>query len=70
MLFSMLGSIFSSRRDFTKVVKRPPVQTTPYKSDLPGFNTRFSLHELDQKVLAGRPLTPDEQEFWNHVNDR
>ena len=67
MLFSMLGSIFSSRRDFTKVVKRAPVQTKPYESDLPGYNTRFSLHDLECRVAAGRPLTAAEREFYDYV---
>lgn len=67
MLFSMFGSWLSSRRDFTKVVARKPVQTTPYESDLPGYNTRFSLHDLECRVAAGRPLTAAESQFYNHV---
>lgn len=67
MLFQLLGSVLSSRKDFTRVVTRKPVQTEPYDSDIPGHNTRFSLFELEQKVEFGRELTPAERKFYNHV---
>ncbi|WNL50987.1 hypothetical protein SCREM2_gp68 [Synechococcus phage S-CREM2] len=67
MLFSMLGSLFSSRRDFTKVITRRPVQTEPYNSDLPGFNTRFSLYDLECRVENGRGLTPEERKYYNYI---
>ena len=66
-LFSMLGSLFSGRRDYTRVIKREPVQTEPYISDVPGFNTRFSLHDLECKEQWGKELTPAERKFLDHV---
>lgn len=67
MFFSMLGSIFSGRKDYTRVPKRKPVQTEPYISDVAGFNTRFSLHDLECKEQRGVELTPDELKFLNYV---
>ena len=69
-LFSMLGSIFSGRRDYTTVVKRKPVQTEPFETDCAGFNTRFSLHELECKVERGKELTPAEQKFYDYIQSR
>ena len=66
-LFSMLGSLFSGRRDYTKVIKRVPVQTEPYESDCVGFNTRFSLHDLECKEQRGVELTPAERKFLDYV---
>ena len=66
-LFSMLGSVFSGRRDYTRVPQREPVQTEPYISDVPGFNTRFSPSDLDSKEQRGVELTPDELKFLNYV---
>lgn len=67
MLFQLLGSVFSSRKDFTRVISRKPVQTEPYNSDIPGYNTRFSLFELEQKVAFGRGLTPAESKYYEYV---
>ena len=67
MLFQLLGSVFSSRKDFTRVIFRKPVQTEPFESDLPGFNTRFSLFEIEQKLEFGRGLTHEERKFYDHV---
>jgi len=50
-----------------KVNQRPPVQTEPYKSDLPGFNTRFSLFDLENRAFWGHELTADEQQFLDYV---
>ena len=66
-LFSMLGSVFSGRRDYTRVPQREPVQTEPYISDVTGFNTRFSLHDLECKEQRGAELTPDERKFLDYV---
>ena len=66
-LFSMLGSVFSGRRDYTQVPQRKPVQTQPYISDVLGFNTRFSLYELECKERWGSELTPDERKFLDYV---
>lgn len=66
-LFSMLGSLFSGRRDYTRVINRTPVQTEPYETDVAGFNTRFSFYELECKERRGRELTPAERKFLDHV---
>ena len=63
----MLGSVFSGRRDYTKVTKRAAVQSYPYKSDMVGFNTRFSLFELEQKEKFGTPLTPEEDQYLSYI---
>ena len=47
------GSLFSGRRDYTRVIKRAPVQTEPYETDVAGFNTRFSRHDLECKEQRG-----------------
>ena len=69
-LFSMLGSVFSGRRDYTTVTSNAPVQTEPYDTDCAGFNTRFSLHDLECKVNRGVKLTPSEQKFYDYVKSR
>lgn len=51
----------------TKVTARPPAQTDPYVSDVPGFNTRFSLEELRRKERTGSRLTNEELQFLNYV---
>ena len=63
----MLGSVFSGRRDYTKVPQRKPVQNKPYISDVPGFNTRFSRYEIEQKEKFQKPLTADEEQFLCYV---
>ena len=65
-LFSMLGSLFSGRRDYTRVIKREPVQTEPYETDCAGFNTRFSLYDLECKEKWGVELTPAERKFLDY----
>lgn len=69
MFFSMLGSIFSGRKDYTRVqpLPTPAKQLKPYKSDAVGFNTRFSLYDIECKVQWGKPLTEDEQEFYDYI---
>lgn len=67
MFFSMLGSIFSGRKDFTAVKTRKPVQTEPYESDCPGFNTRFSFHDIDTRVRSGRAVTAAELQFYTYI---
>lgn len=47
--------------------EKPPVQTEPFKSDMIGFNTRFSFFEIEQKLTFGRPLTDDERQFYNYI---
>ena len=47
--------------------ERTPAQTEPYKSDVVGFNTRFSYHELDRKFMLGKQLTKDELQYYNYV---
>ena len=66
-LFSMLGSVFSGRRDYTQVPQREPVQTEPYISDVPGFNTRFSLNDLETRERLGQELDSEEQKFLDYV---
>ena len=66
----MLGSLFSGRRDYTRVIKRQPVQTEPFETDCAGFNTRFSLYELECKVKWGKELTPAEQKFYDYIQSR
>lgn len=63
----MLGSLFSGRRDYTKVIKRAPVQTEPFETDVAGFNTRFSRYDLECKEKWGWELTPAERKFLDHV---
>ena len=47
--------------------EKPPVQTFPYKSDVVGFNTRFSRYEIEQKEKFQQPLTADEEQFLCYV---
>ena len=47
--------------------QRPAVQTFPYKSDIRGFNTRFSLYDLECKERQGVDLTKDEEQFLCYV---
>ena len=42
-------------------------QTFPYNSDCPGFNTRYSRFEIEQKEKFGRTLTLDEEQFLCYV---
>lgn len=46
---------------------KPAVQTEPYKSDMPGFNTRFSLFEIEQKIEFGVELTEDERKYYDYI---
>lgn len=51
----------------TLVTRRPAAQTEPYKSDVPGFNTRFSLHDLETRDARGAELTRDERQFLDYI---
>ena len=50
-----------------RVNSRPPAQTEPFVSDCPGFNTRFSLFDLEQKEAFGKELTKDESKYLAYV---
>lgn len=67
MFFSMLGSFLSQRKDFTRVITRKPAQTEPFESDTPGYNTRFSLFDLEQRERFGKALTKEEQKYLDYI---
>ena len=71
MFWSMLGSIFGRNNDYTQPKIRPHMRrakyTEPFETDCQGFNTRFSLYEIECKVKWGRPLTESEQKFYDYI---
>lgn len=50
-----------------RVKVRPAAQTEPFLSDIPGFNTRFSRFELEQKEFFGKELTKEEAKYLTYV---
>ena len=70
----MLGSLFGRSNDYTKPSiryhMRPAKYTEPFETDCAGFNTRFSLYDLECKVQWGKELTPAEQKFYDYIKSR
>ena len=59
---------YPGQRIKAALFNKRPAQTEPFVSDVPGFNTRFSLFDLECKIRRGATLTKDEQTYWDYVN--
>ena len=67
----MIGSIWGRSNDYTKPSiryhMRPAKYTEPFETDCAGFNTRFSLFDIEQKIHFCRDLTDAELKFYMHI---
>ena len=54
-------------RPTIKPIRNPRYYYEPFKTQCPGFNTEFSVHDLKRRIANGKELTDDEFVFVYHL---